>query len=198
MSAQVTDRLGRVIYPGPWFPASIASAMTGLSESDFRSKARRGVWVAGREYRETEGGLEVNIDAFERWVEGGERARVPALAIEPARRRPPSPGPTKLYRHFDAEGRLLYVGISLGVLHRLAQHMNGSHWAEGIARVEVESFPTRGAALAAERTAIRTEQPLHNVVHAEPERTTGPDYAALERYLAGIADRRSRKREVQQ
>lgn len=68
---------------------------------------------------------------------------------------------TALYRHFDAEGRLLYVGISLSAIQRLSQHL-ASAWAKDIRNVTVEILPTREDALAAEATAIREEQPLHN------------------------------------
>ncbi len=71
---------------------------------------------------------------------------------------------TALYRHFDAAGRLLYVGISLSVLTRLSQHMAASSWADEIASMTVARFATRDEAHAAEREAIRTENPLHNLM----------------------------------
>lgn len=67
-----------------------------------------------------------------------------------------------LYRHFDAAGRLLYVGISRSVTARLAQHAK-SGWDHLIARVEIERFPTREDAERAERKAIWAERPIHNV-----------------------------------
>ena len=72
--------------------------------------------------------------------------------------------PTTLYRHFDADGRLLYVGVALGAIARLQQHSAASSWARGIARIEMQHFPTRSAAIAAETRAIREESPAHNVV----------------------------------
>jgi hypothetical protein len=75
-------------------------------------------------------------------------------------------GPTDLYRHFDANGTLLYVGISLSAIGRLQAHKGSSHWSNNIARVTIENFPTREMALAAEVRAIQSERPLHNVVHA--------------------------------
>ena len=68
-----------------------------------------------------------------------------------------------LYRHFDASGALLYVGVSLSAVQRLAQHKNCSHWFEQIARVEIETFTDRQQALDAERKAVATEKPRHNV-----------------------------------
>ena len=76
---------------------------------------------------------------------------------------------TALYRHFDAEGRLLYVGISLNAFSRLMQHRRDSAWFRQIASITVEWFPTRGKAVDAERAAIQAERPLHNVIHVLPD-----------------------------
>jgi hypothetical protein len=65
--------------------------------------------------------------------------------------------PTQLYRHFDKNGCLLYVGISLSTLARLSQHKRDSAWFSKITRIEIEHFPNLGAALHAERKAIKTE-----------------------------------------
>ncbi len=73
-----------------------------------------------------------------------------------------------LYRHFDCEDRLLYVGISLSAIARLAQHRNSSGWFSKIAKVTIEKYPSREAAAGAEREAIRKEQPLFNRAHNEP------------------------------
>jgi len=70
---------------------------------------------------------------------------------------------TALYRHWDAEGQLLYVGISLSAVQRLAQHKAGSHWSDSINKVTIEYFENREAAHAAERAAVQSENPLHNI-----------------------------------
>lgn len=69
---------------------------------------------------------------------------------------------TSLYRHFDEGGRLLYVGISLSAMNRLATHMSASDWRHQIATVKIETHPTRAAALAAEALAIKAERPIWN------------------------------------
>ena len=74
--------------------------------------------------------------------------------------------PTALYRHFGADGALLYVGVSLSPMSRLEQHMGGAAWARGIATVSVEWLDTREAALERERVAIAEERPRHNVAYA--------------------------------
>jgi len=73
---------------------------------------------------------------------------------------------TALYRHFDADGMLLYLGISLNSVARTAQHRACAHWFRDIARIAIEWHDTREAAEGAERAAIRNERPMHNVVHA--------------------------------
>lgn len=70
---------------------------------------------------------------------------------------------TALYRHFDARGALLYVGISLSPTYRLQQHGRTAHWSDDIARVTIEWFPSRALALEAERAAISREDPRHNL-----------------------------------
>lgn len=72
---------------------------------------------------------------------------------------------TSLYRHYDAEGALLYIGISLSWPSRTREHAGGSRWFDQVARVEIENFDTREEALTAEREAIKREKPKFNVVH---------------------------------
>jgi predicted GIY-YIG superfamily endonuclease len=72
-------------------------------------------------------------------------------------------GRTELYRHFDKDDRLLYVGISLSTAHRLAEHRCVSGWSSKVVKITIERFPTRKAALEAERNAIQAEAPIHNV-----------------------------------
>lgn len=71
---------------------------------------------------------------------------------------------TALYRHFDAEGRLLYVGISLSAVQRLEQHKRSAGWFGEITRIDVEWWPMRELAEQAERAAIWQEKPAWNVV----------------------------------
>lgn len=68
---------------------------------------------------------------------------------------------TALYRHFDADGRLLYAGISASPIKRLAEHQS-SAWFGDIRRVDIVMYPDRAAAEVAERAAIRDEYPVHN------------------------------------
>lgn len=100
---------------------------------------------------------------------------------------------TALYRHFDAAGRLLYVGISLNSIKRTAQHKHGARWFQAIARIDIEWLPERTAALAAEAIAIARENPAWNiagraaakVVAADP--MLRPGWAVIDRET-GAAD----------
>jgi excinuclease UvrABC nuclease subunit len=74
---------------------------------------------------------------------------------------------TGLYRHFDKNGDLLYVGISLNVFMRLYQHKDSSHWFSEISTVTIEYFETRQDALIAEELAIKKEKPMHNIVFSK-------------------------------
>jgi predicted GIY-YIG superfamily endonuclease len=75
---------------------------------------------------------------------------------------------TQLYRHYHKDGALLYVGISLNAVARLAQHRSYSEWFNHIGKIEVEEYTDRNAALDAERKAIIAEQPLWNKTHKKP------------------------------
>jgi predicted GIY-YIG superfamily endonuclease len=78
---------------------------------------------------------------------------------------------TALYRHFDADGSLLYVGVSSSTQERLYHHNCQSGWASEIASITLEHFDNRKEAIAAERVAIATESPRHNTAwKAAPEK----------------------------
>jgi predicted GIY-YIG superfamily endonuclease len=72
---------------------------------------------------------------------------------------------TFLYRIYDAQGVLLYVGISKTFAARLARHHQDQPWADEIAEVKCHPFPDRESAHQAEVEAIRLEKPVHNQQH---------------------------------
>lgn len=78
---------------------------------------------------------------------------------------------TELYRCFDEGGALLYVGVAISAKARLQSHKRYAAWFDQLARVTVETYPTRDAALDAERTAIAAERPRHNVGMGRTRRT---------------------------
>ena len=70
-----------------------------------------------------------------------------------------------LYRFFDANDELLYVGISMTPWERFRQHRQDKSWWVDIRKTTMEPYPSRAAVMAAERTAIIEERPRYNVVH---------------------------------
>ena len=69
---------------------------------------------------------------------------------------------TALYRHFDADGTLLYVGISNTVFQRTATHLHTAEWAAQIDTIKVQWFDTRDEAAQVEAEAVVSERPLFN------------------------------------
>jgi predicted GIY-YIG superfamily endonuclease len=80
--------------------------------------------------------------------------------------------PHVVYRAYDADWNLLYVGCTYDLPNRLAHHRrNQSPWWEHYARITTEKHTCHARAAAAEARAIRLEQPLFNLNgHAFPKR----------------------------
>lgn len=76
-----------------------------------------------------------------------------------------TPERTALYRCFDVNDDLLYIGISKNPKARWEQHRKTSAWWGRVVTRTVEWFDSREDAARAERTAIRTEGPQHNNHH---------------------------------
>jgi predicted GIY-YIG superfamily endonuclease len=93
----------------------------------------------------------------------------PAASQEGSRR-------AAVYRLYDAEGTLLYIGASYNPDRRCEEHMR-KPWGSQIARRAEEWHPSREDAFAAERRAIWEEGPRHN-------RASTPEYAELKRKQA--------------
>jgi predicted GIY-YIG superfamily endonuclease len=68
-----------------------------------------------------------------------------------------------LYRHYDADLRLLYVGITNNPGRRWEQHRDKEWWEE-VANTKIERYPDRESVLQAERRAIETERPWWNII----------------------------------
>jgi predicted GIY-YIG superfamily endonuclease len=90
----------------------------------------------------------------------------------------PPIGGQQLYRLFDADGALLYIGISYSAIARYAQHKADKPWIGDVCTITIETHDvSRSEIEAMEATAIRCERPRYNVVHARgvvQSRTTAP------------------------
>jgi hypothetical protein len=82
--------------------------------------------------------------------------------------------PACLYRFYDSDGLLLYIGITIYGPTRWTQHATYQDWWPAVARVEVEHFPTVTEAHTAEVAAILAERPRYNVMHTEPPKDAPP------------------------
>ena len=70
---------------------------------------------------------------------------------------------TALYRHYNAAGELLYVGITDCLSARDKQHAAKSDWHGDVRKTATKWFYTRAEARAAEAMAIVTDAPIYNV-----------------------------------
>lgn len=78
----------------------------------------------------------------------------------------PTKTPTALYRLFDQDGALLYIGIAVDPEVRLRVHSREKTWWPQVAQRSIEWFASRPEAEAAEIQAITSESPTHNVSHS--------------------------------
>lgn len=91
---------------------------------------------------------------------------------------PDSTERTALYRLYDANDQLLYVGISHEPEARLRDHKWAPHhdkWTKHVDRHEIAWYPSRTAAQTAEIAAIREERPRHNGAHNYPHAPFDPE-----------------------
>lgn len=68
-----------------------------------------------------------------------------------------------LYRHFDANGRLLYVGTTRNPMARLDHHFCKTPWIYDVETIKLQYFDSDEDAKIAERKAILSENPAHNI-----------------------------------
>jgi hypothetical protein len=74
---------------------------------------------------------------------------------------------TDLYRYYDSDGNLLYLGISLNAAKRASEHRKDKQWWNEVATIQIEHLPTgdRARVLEIEADLIKAEKPKYNVVH---------------------------------
>jgi hypothetical protein len=71
--------------------------------------------------------------------------------------------PHWLYRLYDQDDRLLYVGITRNLADRITSH---KRWlGDLLDYYETDEYPDRESVLAAEAWAIDTEHPAFNITH---------------------------------
>jgi predicted GIY-YIG superfamily endonuclease len=71
-----------------------------------------------------------------------------------------------MYRLFNADGELLYVGISYSAIARFAQHRADKSWIDEVARIDIKQHNcSRAEVFELERQAIEQEKPKYNRTH---------------------------------
>lgn len=68
-----------------------------------------------------------------------------------------------LYRFYGLDDTLLYVGMTVNPGRRMEKHRGTKDWWCDVARIEMEQFTSLDELRVAERRAIETERPLHNI-----------------------------------
>ncbi|MCT9092888.1 GIY-YIG nuclease family protein [Streptomyces sp. ASQP_92] len=77
---------------------------------------------------------------------------------------------TALYRLYDVNDRLLYVGITANPKARWSAHSRDKHWWPEVARKAIEWFETRKSAERIEKIEVEEERPRYNKVFNGSER----------------------------
>lgn len=85
-----------------------------------------------------------------------------------------------LYRFYNDSGQLLYVGITNDPARRLGEHADSKSWWPTVRGITIDWYDTRAMVTAAEKRAIRVENPLYNVQHK-------PDIPRLGNYIDGMS-----------
>lgn len=101
------------------------------------------------------------------------------------------PERTALYRLYDADGVLIYVGISNNPERRWKSHAQDKPWWPEVVEKKVEWFETRKSAARIETTEIGEEDPRHNRTGEKAKKRIEAERAAAYR-----ARTPSRSREV--
>ena len=70
-----------------------------------------------------------------------------------------------LYRFWDSDGILLYVGISKDFDKRFSQHSKQAAWYEFHSEYKIEDIPIEATAFDYEKFVVQTEKPLFNIQH---------------------------------
>ncbi|WP_202033167.1 DUF3039 domain-containing protein [Nocardioides sp. WS12] len=136
------------------------------------------------------------------WIPGAARdtkslPMCPECEVAYARRlmRPSDLRPHFVYRCFDGDDRLIYVGCSASPRQRMDQHRGSSWWFNQVERTRYVVFNDKDYALGKEREAIATENPRWNLKGRDRALWTAADYEDIHFAMIqnGASDKRLQK-----
>lgn len=99
--------------------------------------------------------------------------------------------PTAVYRLMDADGRLLYVGMSNDWPSRFAAHYLEKPWIDEVHHIDITWYGTREQARSAELHAIECEHPRYNIagrsrdINGPPPKSAAVQFHEIKSQLAG-------------
>lgn len=75
----------------------------------------------------------------------------------------PPDRPAAVYRIYNTDGEIIYVGVGYDPWKRLQGHLARASWAGSIHSYAADWFPSRALADQVEQALIRQERPIYNV-----------------------------------
>ena len=79
---------------------------------------------------------------------------------------------TCLYRHYGANNKLLYIGVSVNPYERSRQHSVNKKYFHKVVRIELKWYKTKKDALMEESRLIKNLHPACNIAHRTNNRKT--------------------------
>lgn len=84
----------------------------------------------------------------------------------------------EVYRAYNNEGELLYVGCTMEITKRLKDwRAQGAAWTHQATTIDVEVYPDYHIARSVEATVIQQERPLYNIAQMAKQTTAGIERA---------------------
>jgi hypothetical protein len=106
--------------------------------------------------------------------------------------------PTSVYRYYDSDGALVYVGITARGVQRQNEHNALAEWWRYVARQDVEHYLTREAAAAREIELIARFRPPFNRQYNPDHERLRDDYLDSRSEIEGAAVARGRRIEAEE
>lgn len=101
-----------------------------------------------------------------------------------------------LYRFYNDSGQLLYTGITNDPGRRFTEHAKEKHWWTHVRGISIDWHDDRSSVLAAEKRAIRIENPEHNIRDKRFRSTDEDEFTYEDHVHMGAAIAASQERDT--